>query len=289
MGTLLVAFPLGVWLYNHRTTQLARRRHILVQAAATTPVGGQRVENLDGIPIGSAGHVREALVSDPIRVMVEVGKKKKSVASAFDWPGWDRSAKTEEEALGVLAAYRPRYAKVAELAGIADEFGATGDLEVVERLEGIGMTDFYGVSGRSAGPEYDQMSDAECERKIALLRASWAYFDDVASRVSAELRKGPRGGGRDRARIVRHANGAEIEEFAKKVGVITAPEVWQNPGDHRDEIGAHREAFCTAIREHNARAASARTWTVQFVIRRCAYHMLDHAWEMEDKDLSNGR
>lgn len=225
-------------------------------------------------------------MSDPVRVMVERGKKKRSVASAFDWPGWDRSAKTEAEALGVLAAYRPRYAKVAELAGLADEFGATGDLEVVERLEGIGMTDFYGVSMRSAAPEYDQMSKAACERKIALLRAGWAYFDDVASRVSAELRKGPRGGGRDRDRIVRHANGAEIEEFAKKVGVITAPDVWQHPDAVR--IRAHRDAYVAAICEHNARGESARSWTVQFVIRHSAYHMLDHAWEMEDKDLSGG-
>ncbi|MEP6639439.1 MAG: hypothetical protein ABJC39_08825 [Chloroflexota bacterium] len=88
------------------------------------------------------------------------GKKKKSVAVAFDWPGWDRSAKTEAGALGVLATYRPRYAKVADRAGLADEFGRTGDPEVVERLEGIGMTDFYGLSGRPAGPEYEQMSEA---------------------------------------------------------------------------------------------------------------------------------
>ena len=129
-------------------------------------------------------------MSDPVRVMVEKGKKKRSVASAFDWPGWDRSAKTEEAALEVLAEYRPRYAKVAELAGLADEFGATGDLEVVERIDGIGMTDFYGVSMRSAQPEYEQMTDTECDRKIELLRAAWATFDDTASRVSAELRKG---------------------------------------------------------------------------------------------------
>lgn len=48
-------------------------------------------------------------MDDAIRVMVEQGKKK-AVASAFDWPGWDRSGKSEEEALKVLAAYRPRYA-----------------------------------------------------------------------------------------------------------------------------------------------------------------------------------
>jgi hypothetical protein len=223
-------------------------------------------------------------VDNSIRVMVEMGKKKRVVASAFDWPGWDRSGRSEEDALRVLAAYRPRYAKVKALAGLADEFGATGELAVVERLEGTGMTDFYGLSARSAEPEKEQMSGAACERKLALLRASWAHFDDVASRVSAELQKGPRGGGRDRDLIVRHANGAEIHEFAVKVGVMTRLEAREHP----DELRAHREAFCTAIRETNARGPSARSWTVQFVIRRCAWHMLDHAWEMEDRDLSIG-
>ncbi|HET7028101.1 MAG TPA: hypothetical protein VFI28_10470, partial [Candidatus Limnocylindrales bacterium] len=66
------------------------------------------------------------MISDPVRVMVEKGRKKRSLASAFDWPGWERSARTEAEALDVLAAYRPRYAKVAELAGLADAFAATG-------------------------------------------------------------------------------------------------------------------------------------------------------------------
>ncbi len=99
-------------------------------------------------------------------------------------------------------SYRPRYAKVAALAGLSDEFGATGELAVVERLEGIGMTDYYGLSGRSAGPEQVQMTEPECERKVALLRASWTYFDEVAGRVSPELRKGPRGGGRDRDEII---------------------------------------------------------------------------------------
>jgi hypothetical protein len=223
-------------------------------------------------------------MSAPIHVMVEQGKKK-AVASAFDWPGWDRGAKTETAALEVLALYRPRYAKVAALAGRGEEFAATGVAEVVERVVGTGTTDFYGLSARPAGPEHEPMSEADCERKIALLRACWAYFDDVASRVSAELRKGPRGGGRDRARIVRHTNGAEIVEFAVKVGVTTAPSAWQNP--NLDELRVHRDAFCAALRDYNARGAPARTWTVQFLIRRCAYHMLDHAWEMEDRDLSS--
>jgi len=216
-----------------------------------------------------------------VRVMVEQGKKK-AVAVALDWPGWDRSGKSEAEALEVFAAYRPRYAKVAGLAGLANEFRAAGAMEVVERVAGTGMTDFYGLSFRSAGPEHSPMSDAVCEQRIALLRASWTYFDAVASRVSAELRKGPRGGGRDRDKIIRHTNGAEIQEFATKVGVITPLDARERP----DDLRAHRDAFCAAIRDYNARGAPARTWTVQFVIRHSAYHMLDHAWEMEDRDLS---
>jgi hypothetical protein len=222
-------------------------------------------------------------MDNSIRVMVELGKKKRVVACAFDWSGWDRSAKTEDDALRVLAAYRPRYAKVVALAGLDDEFGATGELAVVERREGNGMTDYYGVSGRPAEPELGQMSEAACERKIALLRASWTYFDDVASQVSATLRRGSRGGGRERDEIVRHANGAEIHEFATKVGVRTPLDARLDPGALR----AHREAFCAGIREFNARGPSAGSWwTVQFLIRRSAWHMLDHAWEMEDRDQS---
>jgi hypothetical protein len=215
--------------------------------------------------------------------MLERGKKKRVVACAFDWPGWDRSGKTDEEALRVLESYRPRYAKVAALAGIGDEFSATGPLAVVETVEGNGMTDFYGVSGRIAGPERAAMTDDELERKIALLKAAWATSDDAASRVSAELRKGPRGGGRDREQIYRHVNGAEIWEHATKVGVRTPLEARDDPAALR----AHREKFVNAIREFNAIGPAAGSfWTVQFTIRRVAWHHLDHAWEMEDRDLT---
>jgi len=190
-------------------------------------------------------------MANSIRVMVERGKKKRTVACAFDWSGWDRSGKSEEAALQVLESYRPRFAKVAALAGLSDEFGAAGELAVVERLEGIGMTDYYGLSGRSAAPEQDQMTEPECERKIALLGASWTYFDDVAARVSPELRKGPRGGGRDREEIVRHVNGNEIVENAKKVGVRSSPDAWRDPVELRgrsSSLSAAAPGTCSTTR-----------------------------------------
>lgn len=178
-----------------------------------------------------------------IQVMIESGKKK-VVASAFDWPGWERNAKSEQEALAALEGYRPRYAKVAKLARLAQDFGALGSLRVVERVDGSTTTDFFGISVRSAAAEQGEMTSAECERKIALLRASWAYFDYVTPRVSAEMRKGQRGGGRDRDQIISHTLGTE-PEFSKKIGVITPREQVRDPKGLR----AHREAYCDAIRE----------------------------------------
>lgn len=222
-------------------------------------------------------------MADSVRVMLERGRKKRVVACAFDWPGWDRSTKIDGDVLAVLEAYRPRYAKVAALAGYGSDFEATGSFEVIERLEGIGMTDYYGLSGRAAGPEKEPMTEAECERKIALLQASWRIFDETAARVSPELRPGPRGGGREKGQIIRHTNGAEIDEFAPKVGVTVPLESRDDP----EALRAYREAFVEAIRDHHVRGEPARSWPLQFLIRRCAWHMLDHAWEMEDRDLSS--
>jgi hypothetical protein len=31
-----------------------------------------------------------------------------------------------------------------------------------------------------------------------------------------------------------------------------------------------------------------RSWSLAFLVRHSAFHTMDHAWEMEDKDLSHG-
>ena len=156
----------------------------------------------------------------PVRTGLERGPKgRKTVAFALDWPGWSRGAKTPELALDTLATYRERYRPIPVAAGMGAEFDCQKQLKTVEDHEGTGSTDFWGISYLPSSTERDPMKPAELERKIALLQACWAYFDAVAARVSAEMRKGPRGGGRDRNRIIRHTIRTESEDFAKRLGL----------------------------------------------------------------------
>jgi hypothetical protein len=220
----------------------------------------------------------------PIRTVVERGPKgKKAAAFAVDWPGWSRGAKTPELALETLESYRERYRPIAVAAGMADEFDAAGPLDVAEDRVGPGSTDFWGISFAPSSFEDEPMDDTELERKIGLLRACWAYFDAVAARVSAEMRKGPRGGGRDRDQIIRHTIRNESEEFAKRVG-LRIPECGAlTPQGLRD----YRETYVAAMRAYNAgEGKRMRSWNLPFLIRHSAFHTMDHAWEMEDKDLS---
>jgi hypothetical protein len=218
-----------------------------------------------------------------VRTVLERGPKgKRVVAFALDWPGWSRGAKTPEEALATLESYRQRYRRVATRARMTKEFDEAGPLEVIEDRVGTGSTDFWGISFSPCSLEQGQMEDHEFTRKVKLLRSSWSYFDDVAARVSPEMRKGIRGGGRERDEIIRHTRGTEIELFAKKVGV-RVPEGTALSGE---TLLAYREDYVAALREHHKGRTSLRTWTLPFLIRHSAFHVMDHAWEMEDKDLS---
>ncbi len=221
----------------------------------------------------------------PVRTVIERGpKEKRSVAFAIDWPGWSRGAKTAELALETLESYRERYRSVASLAGMARDFDAAGPLEIVEDKIGTGSTDFWGISFSPSAAEHGPMDEAQLERGMTLLRASWAFFDGVAARVSPEMRKGPRGGGRDRDRIIRHTIRTESEDFAKQVGLRIPEEAALTP----DGLRQHRETYVAAMRAYNAGEVTRRmrSWTLPFLIRHSAFHTLDHAWEMEDKDLS---
>jgi hypothetical protein len=220
-----------------------------------------------------------------MRVTLEIGPKGKKVAAvAPDWPGLARGEKTGEAAIERLRAYRPRYAPVARLAKLSAEFDAIQDVDVVEQYPGTGSTDFWGISFAFSSIDKEDMTAAELERELALLRACWAFFDDVRGRVSAEMRKGPRGGGRDRDRIVRHVLLNE-QDWAKGVGVLAPDEAILT----EEGLATHRAAYCQGIRAYHAEgkwAGKVAKWPLRYLIRHTAFHTMDHAWEMEDKDLT---
>jgi hypothetical protein len=221
-------------------------------------------------------------MADELRVMLELGPKgKKVVAVAPEWPGLARGAKTEEAALERLLSYLPRYAPVAKLAGMDAELASIATINVVDRYPGVGSTDFWGISFAFSDIDRQEMSRDALDRELTLMRACWAFFDEVRARVSAEMQKGPRGGGRDRDHIVWHTVATELD-WAKKLGIPTPREAM--PTD--EELTAHRDAYCQAIRAFHAEGKMARTWPLRYLIRHTAFHTLDHAWEMEDKDLT---
>jgi hypothetical protein len=219
-------------------------------------------------------------MTEPLRVILEVGKSRRVVAGAMDWPGLDRWGTSEDDAVAKLLRYSDRYVAVADRAGLASAFERATDVDVVERVPGSSSTDFWGVAHVPSQIEREILSRTDLERRLGLLQACWSRFDEVAATVSVELRPGGRGGGRSHDQIVRHVYGTEPDQFSRKIEVRTPiAEVFTPEG-----LAAHRRAYLDAIRAYNAEGRAARTWPIQFLIRRTANHVMDHAWELEDRD-----
>jgi hypothetical protein len=218
-------------------------------------------------------------VSRRIAVAIEAAPKK-AFATAVDWPGWSRSGKTPGLALEALAAYATRYAEVAAEAGEQLPSVRSGDdaFEVVEEATGGGGTEF-GVPSRVTDADRRRTTAAEGDRLRRLVAAAWTTFDNVAATAPAELRKGPRGGGRDRDKMIGHvveADGA----YAREIGLRLKAPV---PED-RAAVEAMRAAVLEAIgAPSDGSPVADRKWTARYAASRIAWHALDHAWEMEDR------
>jgi hypothetical protein len=221
-----------------------------------------------------------------LRITLEMGLKgKKAAAVAPDWPGLERGAKTADAAIERLLTYIPRYAPITALAGMEAEFAHIGGGEVVEQYTGTGSTDYWGISFAFSSIDKQAVSTDALTRELTLMQACWAFFDAVRARVSSEMQKGARGGGRNRDEIIRHTFGVEMD-WAKMVGVLTPEGAMLT----EDGLKTHREAYCDAIRNYHAQgkpAGKIAKWPLRYLIRHTAYHTLDHAWEMEDKDLTH--
>jgi hypothetical protein len=218
-------------------------------------------------------------VTRAIAVTIEAAPKK-AFATAVDWPGWSRSGKTEELALEALVAAAPRYAIVAKKAGqpFPPKANDPDAFDVVERTGGGSGTEF-GVPSSITDRDRRRVSAKEAARLADLVEAAWTVFDQVAASAPAELRKGPRGGGRDRDKMIGHVVESDWY-YAREVGIR---EKQPDPAD-RTAIQALRVAVLELLRQPSDGSPLAdRKWPIRYAARRIAWHALDHAWEMEDR------
>lgn len=222
---------------------------------------------------------------ETVEVYLEIGQKR-VFAGALDWPGWCRSGRDERLALQALFESGSRYVQVLNSAGIPIQAPAdVAAFSVVERLPGNATTDF---GAPDAAPSQDALSlpVTELDRYKAILTACWNNFDQICRRAEGqELRKGPRGGGRDLEGIVQHVLGADLGYLAQLGWKFTK----STTRDLQASLSAARQAILDGL------AASARgeipsygprggkRWTPRYFVRRSIWHTLDHAWEIEDR------
>lgn len=214
-----------------------------------------------------------------IRVVLEVAPTR-AFASALDWPGWSRGARDPEAAVDALLAYSDRYEPIARRAGVTFPTGVSrSSLEVAETLEGGSGTEF-GIPSAMAAAEAEAFEPRELTRQVALLRAVWDAFDAAcAAAEGVELRKGPRGGGRDLDKIRGHVLEAELAYLGQ---------LGSRPPKGVSHEGL-RSALVTALEDAVAGRPFAnprntkKPWSPRYTIRRAAWHVLDHAWEIEDR------
>jgi hypothetical protein len=216
-------------------------------------------------------------MGDRNRVYIETGKSR-SFACSLDWPGLCRSGKSEEAALAALSGYIRRYAVVATKAGVdfplKESQPWSVELHVATRSGGAD----FGAPTAVLDDDAAAWPAAEVSRTAALLAASWELLDEVAGRAPQSLRKGPRGGGRDRDAITHHVAAAE-QMFGRKVGLsLPVP----HEGE-REVVRANRAALLEWCRSGGTSATGRVGWPPRYASRRLIWHVLDHAWEIEDR------
>jgi len=205
----------------------------------------------------------------------------------MEWPGWSRSGRDEAEAVATLAAYGSRYAAVVASAALklTPPKDASG-FKITKRVKGNATTEF-GAPAVGLPSDAAPLGMAELERLERILVACWEALDRTARDAhGVELRKGPRGGGRDLDKISDHVAGAE-EIYLVALGA-RAP---KGAGDGARRVADLRLAILAALRARAlglpvAEPSRTKTlWTPRFFVRRAAWHVLDHTWEIEDRAI----
>jgi len=207
-----------------------------------------------------------------VRVGIETTDKK-VFASALDWPGWCRAGRTEEAALAALAVYRVRYLPVARASASGEP--VDGPLEVVQRLPGD-TTSAFGAPSIRFDADRETVTGEVGARLASLVAASWEALAAIAADAPAQLRKGPRGGGRDRDPILAHVEDAH-RAYLRPMGLRLPPAA-------NATVAEMRAAMLDILREpSDGSPLPGAKWPQRYAARRVAWHALDHAWEIEDR------
>lgn len=217
-------------------------------------------------------------------VFLEIGKKK-VFAGAVKWPGWCRAGRDEETALQALLEYGPRYAKVVQGANLGFDIPVDiSAFEVVERVEGNATTDF-GAPNATLSSDQFPLDEGEIEELQVLLKSCWSAFDQaVQNAEGVELRKGPRGGGRDLESIQEHVIMAD-EGYLKRIGWKLDKDGWSEGVRFvkiREQILDGLVA-CARGELPTVGPRGGKRWKPRVYVRRVAWHVIDHAWEIEDR------
>jgi hypothetical protein len=216
-------------------------------------------------------------MTKPVAVSIEASPKK-SFATAVDWPGWSRSGKSEELALEALVSHADRYAQVAKQAGEVFPSSDRLELDIVERTDGGGGTEF-GVPSNVTEHDRRPVTATEADRLARLVEAAWRTFDSIATAAPEELRKGPRGGGRDTSKIVDHVFGSE-QSYASTIGIKTKP----FDTDDRPALDTLRAAMLEVLRQPSDGSPIPNSrWTSRYAAHRNARHDLDNDSEIYDR------
>jgi hypothetical protein len=217
-------------------------------------------------------------------VYLEIGTKR-TFACAVDWPGWCRSARDEASALAALLAYGKRYARLGRPGRVGFEPPTDSSAFVVtDRLQGDATTDF-GSPGAVPAADLKPADADDVRRFRAILRASWRAFDKIALAAKGKrLRTGPRGGGRDLERILLHVMEAELAYLAR-LGWQPASSPKGDPQEDLRHVRQEAEkaleyAVTTGLPDKGPRGG--KRWKPRYFVRRVAWHVLDHTWEIED-------
>jgi len=227
-------------------------------------------------------------MNDTQEIYLEIGQKKIFAVFAH-WPGWACSGRDESAAIQSLWNSTSRYKKMLSSSRLVFQAPASiSEYVVLGKLKGNATTDF-GAPDALFPDDWADFSEEELEIYKVILNSCWKALDQaILSAQGKELRKGPRGGGRDLDTIIKHVLESE-EGYLRVLGLKPERMDYETIMEKMNHLrhGAFK-GLELAINGQIPREGpkGGKRWPPRFYIRRLAWHTLDHAWEIEDRIIS---